>query len=324
LEFGRYVAQFVPSESIVIGISNSGKTSRPVEALVNSRLVGARTIAITGNRQGRLAEESDIVLDQSAWVEGENISMPSVLSDHKADEAPIRGYFGLVNYLASLTTLYMVAIHAGEVRGRLDQIKAGELRAELRGMANAVDEAIRLSAPSVQDYARDAKNISNFTILGTGPNYGTSLFYAAKMFELSRLNGVPQLLEEWAHEQFFIMGPGSQILFIVPPGRGATRAVELMETVKVMEGISVVVTDEMNTELRAHADVVLPMPGNIREVFSPLAYCVPGALLATYLAQARGRQSLGFDSRLQYEMNMRAIQESQIVAFSPTEREASV
>ena len=49
LEFGRYAAEFLPPDSLVFGISNSGKATRSVEALVNARLGGAHTVAITGN-----------------------------------------------------------------------------------------------------------------------------------------------------------------------------------------------------------------------------------------------------------------------------------
>ena len=41
--------------------------------------------------------------------------------------------FGLANYLASLTTLYMTAIHVGRVKGKLTDIQAELLYDELRG-----------------------------------------------------------------------------------------------------------------------------------------------------------------------------------------------
>ena len=56
LEFGRYVAEYIPRDSIVFAISNSGKATRSVEAAVQSRASGAYTVAITGNEQGWLAQ----------------------------------------------------------------------------------------------------------------------------------------------------------------------------------------------------------------------------------------------------------------------------
>ena len=56
LEFGRYVAEYIPPDSIVCAISNSGKATRSVEAAQQSRSSGAYTVAITGNEQGWLAK----------------------------------------------------------------------------------------------------------------------------------------------------------------------------------------------------------------------------------------------------------------------------
>ncbi len=317
LEFGRYVAEFMPARSLVFGISNSGKATRSVEALVNARLAGARAVAITGNRQGWLAQEADSILDQSVRLEGERIGMPSNLASDPDGEKPQRGSFGLVNYLASLTTLYLLAFHIGAARGHLSADEADALRAELQATAGLIAETVRICAPAAKAYAEQVKDIDTFTILGAGPSLATSLFYAAKTYELPRVYGVSQELEEWAHEQFFLTGPGTQVLFIAPPGRSMTRIQELARTAQTMGGCAVVITDETNLALAEAADVALPVAGPVREALSPIVYCAPGQLFATYLAQARGRLAFEFDSTLQYEMNMRTIQESQLIEFPP-------
>ena len=67
--------------------------------------------------------------------------------------------------------------------------------------------------------------------------------------------------------------------------------------------------------------MTLPVAGSVSEVLSPLVvFCVPGQLFATYLAKSRGRLAFEFDSPLQYEMNMRTIQESQLIEFHPAQR----
>ena len=142
LEFGRYAAEFLPPESLVFGISNSGKATRSVEALVNARLGGAHTVAITGNPGGWLAQEADTILDQSVRLAGKLIGMPSNLTTGADDGKPRRGSFGLVNYLASLTTLYLIAFHTGVVRGRLSEEEADTLRAELRSTAELISETV--------------------------------------------------------------------------------------------------------------------------------------------------------------------------------------
>ena len=157
LEFGRYAAEFLPPDSLVFGISNSGKATRSVEALVNARLGGAHTVAITGNPAGWLAQEADTILDQSVRLAGELIGMPSNLTTGADDGKPRRGSFGLVNYLASLTTLYLIAFHTGVVRGRLSEEEAETLRAELRSTAELISETVALCTPAAQAYAEQVK-----------------------------------------------------------------------------------------------------------------------------------------------------------------------
>ena len=318
LEFGRYAAEFLPPGSLVFGISNSGKATRSVEALVNARLGGASTVAITGNSEGWLAQEADTILDQSVRLAGELIGMPSNLATDADDDKPRRGSFGLVNYLASLTTLYLIAFQTGVVRGLLSEEEADALRAELRSTAGLIAETVRICTPAAEAYAEHSKDIDSYTFLGSGPSIATSLFYAAKTYELPRVYGVSQELEEWAHEQFFITRKGTQVLFIAPQGRSVSRIRELLHTTQTMGGSAVIVTDESNPELAAAADVTLPVAGSISEALSPLVYCVPGQLFATYLAKSRGRLAFEFDSPLQYEMNMRTIQESQLIEFHPS------
>ena len=320
LEFGRYAAEFLPPDSLVFGISNSGKATRSVEAVVNARLGGAHTVAITGNPDGWLAQESDTIVDQSVRLAGELIGMPSNLATGEEALKPRRGSFGLVNYLASLTTLYLIAFQTGVARGHLTEEEADALRAELLSTADLIAETVALCTPAAQAYAAQVKEIDSYTILGSGPSLATSLFYAAKTYELPRVYGVSQELEEWAHEQFFLTGPGTQVLFIAPQGRSMTRIRELLHTTQTMGGTGVVVTDESNAELGEAADVVLPVAGTVPEALSPLVYCVPGQLFATYLAQSRGRLAFEFDSPLQYEMNMRTIQESRLNEFHPGRR----
>ena len=320
LEFGRYAAEFLPPDSLVFGISNSGKATRSVEAVVNARLGGAHTVAITGNPDGWLAQESDTIVDQSVRLAGELIGMPSNLATGEEALKPRRGSFGLVNYLASLTTLYLIAFQTGVARGHLAEEEADALRAELLSTADLIAETVALCTPAAQAYAEQVKEIDSYTILGSGPSLATSLFYAAKTYELPRVYGVSQELEEWAHEQFFLTGPGTQVLFIAPQGRSMTRIRELLHTTQTMGGTGIVITDESNAELGEAADVVLPVAGTVPEALSPLVYCVPGQLFATSLAQSRGRLAFEFDSPLQYEMNMRTIQESRLNEFHPGRR----
>jgi D-arabinose 5-phosphate isomerase GutQ/GTP-binding protein EngB required for normal cell division len=66
----RYIADFTPSDGVLIGVSASGGTGFVYEALRLARSKGARTIAITENQDTPLGEHADIVIKSNAKPEG--------------------------------------------------------------------------------------------------------------------------------------------------------------------------------------------------------------------------------------------------------------
>ena len=77
---------------------------------------------------------------------------------------------------------------------------------------------------------------------------------------------------------------------IIPPGRSVDRALELLPYVKGIGRPTMVVASSEQPFLPTQADVVLPVPQAVPEVFSPLVYCLAGELLAYYLAEVRGAE----------------------------------
>jgi hypothetical protein len=61
--------------------------------------------------------------------------------------------------------------------------------------------------------------------------------------------------------------------------------VELLPYIKGVGRYTLVVTKSEHALLPAQADVVLPVPHHVDEVFTPLVYCLAGELLAYYLAE---------------------------------------
>lgn len=214
---------------------------------------------------------------------------------------PQGGRFGMANYVASLSMLLALAIHIGRVRDQLGEC-------DVRKIENDVRETIEGLRAPCQELAQRIRN-DQFIFLGAGPNYATALFFAAKAFGLSRVNGVPQQMEEWAHEQYFLAGPGTSAFFLVPPGRSDVRASELLPVARQF-GVRTVAVSEADSPVLQHADYALAIAGHTREEFSPRVYCVPGQLFAMYLAEAKGRPAFAFDSLPQKQLNTQTIQES--------------
>ncbi len=303
LEFARYIVDAMPANSIVVGVSNSGEVSRTVETLQVARRRKAYTIAITGTPNNRLAQAGEATIIQTVPSLGEDWNPFSV------------GALGLGNYLASLITLYLIAFRLGELRGVISATEVNALKGQIMRAAEIVERTVAANDAAVQEYARQVSHLDTFQILGAGPSYAVALFSAAKLFEQPHANGVPQELEEWAHEQYFLTRPGAtQIFVIVPPGRSRDRALEQMRGARDMGATVVAVCDESDAEVRAATDLAFPIHGSLPEAFSPLTYIVPNQLFATHLHTVRGRPPLDapYDVNRLREVNYRQIFQSSI------------
>jgi glutamine---fructose-6-phosphate transaminase (isomerizing) len=256
-----------PRNPLTIGISVSGTVARTREALALARNEGALTVAVTANPNSPLAEVAELVLD---------CTVP--------DFAPAPG---VRSYRVSLLMLYLLAIRLAEVSGRLTQVQAGQMREQLKGTGDAIDATIQAVEERTRELATAVAEQTNFVFVGDGPNYATALFSAAKVIEAAGRHAMGQDTEEWAHLQYFVnVDPATPTFIISPGGRGHGRAAELVEVMRRIGRTVIAVAPEGDQLIAAGADWVLPVVGEVPEVFSPMVYAVAGELFSAYLAQA--------------------------------------
>lgn len=270
---GRYAAPYFdrsfPRNPLVLGVSVSGTVARTREALVLARQNGALTVAVTGNPESPLAGVAEKVL---------GCAVP--------DFAPAPG---VRSYRISLLALYLVAIRIAEIRALLSQDQANALRRELKGTADAIEATIAATKAPARALAEAVAEQKDFVFIADGPNYATALFSAAKLIEAAGRHAMGQDTEEWAHLQYFVnVDPKTPTFLISPGGRGHGRAAELLEPVKRIGRTLVAVVPEGDTAIAPSADWVLPVVGNVSEVFSPMVYAVAGELFSAYLSEVTG------------------------------------
>jgi len=304
LEFSRYVVDFMPPGSLTIAISNSGLVSRTIETLVRARRGGSRTIAVTGREGSPLAQAAESMVLQT---------VPEMAVEARGPFAGLpygSGALGLGNFIASLTTLYLCALRFGELRATIDRTQRDALEQELVGLGDVLQATARANEPIARLLAERFRDLSTFYILGAGPNQATAQFAAAKLFEQPQLQGIPQQLEEWAHEQIFLTRHGVTPIFILAPeGRAHDRALEQLRGAREIGATVVGVASSTDGAVAELADVVMPIVGGISEEYSPLAYIVPGMLFATAMHQLRGRPAFtgGYTEAKLLEVNSRLI-----------------
>ena len=338
MQFSRYIVDYVPDNSLVVGVSNGGKVSRTVEAVIRARKRGIYTIAATGYADRQLAQEADAAIIgnlpnvreamgtfKKAVEEGKLSKSDLQLTKPGSAEkiAANLGIAGGVNllllmlaaYLASIVTLYLIGFRIAELRGTLNTEEAAKLKKEMLRFAEILYRTTSLNTSKAKILAETFKEHDTFLILGSGPSYATALVAAAKLFELPQLNGVPQEIEEWAHQQFFFTRPGKSVIFIiVPPGNSRDRAIEQIKGMKELGATVVAICDAEDQEILELVDHAMPIQGLMKEEFTPLAYVVPGQLFAFSLLHLRGIPAMPAPLNFQklMEVNFKQIYQSAI------------
>jgi glucosamine--fructose-6-phosphate aminotransferase (isomerizing) len=270
MQFARYEADRLPPQAVLFGISNSGQVSRSIEAVGLARAAGIDTIAVTGNSASGIAREA------AATVA---VAIPAM------GRSP-----GIRSYTVQLLSLLLCALRLGELRQTISTAAAMAWRQQLRDMAACMQATIQATDARAKQVAERWGEAEDWVFMGSGPSYATALFIAAKLVESCGANAWGQDIEEWAHIQFFNRQEHTPTCVIIPPGRSVDRALELLPYVKGLGRPTLTIASSEQPFLPTQADIVLPVPQAVPEVFSPLVYCLAGELLAYYLAEAQGAE----------------------------------
>ena len=273
--FARYAAGFIPQSgpktNVVIGISVSGAVSRTAEALRMGRQAGATTLALTATPGSPLANEADVVLD---------VPVPNFPDPVDVVIPGVRSYF------TSQVGLYLIAVRMAEVRGVLTNAEAAAYRAKIRDFTGLVSQTIEECDAVARKAAQAWSAEQEFVLAGSGPNYASGLFVAAKILEASGDSALGQDVEEWAHLQYFAKKVGTPTFIISAGDRDLSRAEEIGVAAKQIGRQLAVISPKSASNLIASADFHFPIP-QVEEMFSPLITAIPGELFAAYLAEEK-------------------------------------
>ena len=299
LEFSRYLVEHIPADSFVFGVSNSGTVSRTIEGVRLARERGAWTCAVTVSADNALARTAETLL---------KVNAPPNIKERAGGGRIVTP--GSITYTASMLGLFVAGIAFGEHAGTLDAATSAELVQELRATADHMATADAAMAGRCRALAPDMRPDRKLIILGGGPGYATAYFGLAKWFEALQQPAHLSQLEEWAHEHYFITGPDTDTMIVLPPGASRDRGLEQAQAAREMGSRVYIIGSSDDAAARAAADVYFPMPAGMREPLTPFVYKLPFEYLACHVAQHRGIAFLGFDDARRQQVNFRQIFDS--------------
>lgn len=243
-------------KSLVLGISQSGKSPDIVAVLAEARKQGALTAAITNSPGSDLTTESDYVIDLNA---GEEKSVAATKT-----------------YTAELASIALVSALMAPDKSLLDELKKmPEAAAETLSM----NERIAAVAPRY-------RYMDSCVVIGRGYNYSTAFEMALKMKELTYSVVQPYSSADFLHGPMALIQEGFPVVVIAPAGKmeGVMKTF-LHELNKHMaEVIAISDVDQILQESK----IPLTLPHTVPEWLSPLTTIIPGQLFSLHLAHERG------------------------------------
>jgi glucosamine--fructose-6-phosphate aminotransferase (isomerizing) len=251
------IYQQAPSykNSLVIGISQSGKSPDIVSVIAEARKQGSPTIAITNEPDSDLARTADCLVDLHA---GPELSV-----------AATKTYTTELAAIASLSTL---------------ALENPQREAVLRSAPELMTEALKLST-SIAQAAERYRYMRMCVVIGRGFNYPTAFEVALKIKELNYIIAEPYSSADFMHGPVAVVEEAFPVMFIAPSGRMIQEMKTFAQSLHTLKAEIIAISDD--DELLREARTAFKLPQIKDEWLSPLVSVVPGQLFAMHLAGVR-------------------------------------
>jgi glucosamine--fructose-6-phosphate aminotransferase (isomerizing) len=253
-----YGARVDLSGSVVIGLSQSGRTPDVLEYVERARKGGAFTIAITNEPDSDLARAAGAVLPLSAGTE------------HAV--AATKTYS---NQIAALALL------AGCLAGRCD-----ELAGLLDGVAEQLEEHLPEFERLASSIAVPFASVGRMFVIGRGPEFATAREIALKLLETCQIAAEPLTATDLAHGPVAALDPLFPVWSIADEDEALGAVVDATERARAA-GATLVASGTAAAAL-GNTSYLVPVPKPRMPLLAPLLSVVPGQLFAGAVARAKG------------------------------------
>jgi glutamine---fructose-6-phosphate transaminase (isomerizing) len=253
-----YGAELDFSASVVVALSQSGRTPDVVDYLRSAQERGAFTVAVTNEPAAELGEAADAVLPLAAGPENAVAATKTYL-----------------NQLAALALL------AGGIAGR-----GAEVAEDLRHTADLISTSLTRLEAEARPIATSFAYVGRMYAIGRGLEFATAREVALKLTETCRIAAEPLTATDLAHGPVAALDSLFPVWTIASNDESLPAVIEGASRVRAA-GATVVASGSAADEIGA-AQYLLKVPAAPSPLLAPLLSVVPGQLFAGALAQAKG------------------------------------
>ena len=245
------------AESLVVGISQSGRSPDIVAVVEEARRQGALTIALTNDPDSALAEIAHHVIDLRAGPE-------------------------LATAATKTYTTELLA--AALLSTALDPPSPSE-SADLARLPALLTEALT-AEPHARDLAAAHADRQRAVVLGRGYSYPSAREWALKLQEMALVAAMSYSAADFEHGPLALAEPGLPVLAVAPSGPELDAQIDLLTRLTQDHGARLLVVSDASAA--RDIDEGLALPAGIPPWLAPIVEIVPAQLYAYHLTVARG------------------------------------
>lgn len=265
-DFQHYGADFADAETVVIGLSSSGKTEPVMEGMRRAAELGAYVIGMSNTLGSPLMVEFPGALEIKAT----------------------RGGWPTQSSTAAMALKIALAIGIARAQGRAAEV--AKLDAALTALPEQMDAVSTAFYEPTKALADKLAKVEFMMLAGAGPHYAPAAFGMAKLKELAPIHAMAFPLEEYHH--YRTQKAGDVIFLVVPDAASHQRGLETAISSKGAGGYCIALIPEDETEIAAFADTAWHLP-EVRDDLAPLLYSVPLHLFGYHVTMSRDALGLG-------------------------------
>ncbi len=254
------------TEALVIGISQSGEAPDVAAVLVAARHEGAATVALTNTPGSLLERVAELTLPCSA---GPELAVAATKT-----------------YVAELAVLAALVAELARHAGRQEEVT--DLASGLPAVPSVLSRTLEASVAWVEQAEGLVEAMAasdRALIVSRGYNYATALEVALKLKETSRMFADGYSTADLLHGPLALAGPAVPLVVFRPDGPMGFSIDETVERARKIGAQPWIVGGRELDQLDGR-HVALPI--DLPDSLSPLAFALPGQLLAERVARRRG------------------------------------
>jgi len=262
----RYRKSFVPKNSLLVTISQSGETADTLAAL-------------------KLAQQSGYMSSLSICnVDGSSLVRESDLSFLTRAGAEI-GVASTKAFTTQLAALLMLTLAIGKHNGMSEETILNISKA-LVTLPAKLEDTLALSA-EIEDLAEEFSDKHHSLFLGRGDQYPIAMEGALKLKEISYIHAEAYASGELKHGPLALIDADMPVIVVAPNNELLEKLKSNVEEVRARGGIMYVFADQ-EAEFESDETMRVVQVPHTYESVAPIVYTIPLQLLSYYVALIKG------------------------------------